>query len=102
MLLALFLTYGTMNIRLISFILINKNMGIEEYNIGKVSPMATKEKNEKGEPIMDITEEEAKIATAKLTMDKTEAARLELERAMNEKKTQEQIRAEIKDILKEL
>ncbi len=77
-------------------------MGIEQYMGGKVSPMETGKKGEDGEPIMDITEEEAKIATAKLTMDETEAARLELERAMNEEKTQEQIRAEINDILKEL
>ena len=60
----------------------NKNMEIET----KVSPM---EIMRDGEKVLDISPEQAAQATARLEADKAEVARLELERAANEKTSQE-------------
>ncbi len=73
----------------------NKNMEIET----KVSPM---EIMRDGEKVLDISPEQAAQATARLEADKAEVARLELERAANEKTSQESRQKEINDILQSL
>jgi hypothetical protein len=74
-------------------------MGIADFFKGKVSPM---EVNKEGEKVPDISPEEAARASARLAGDKAEAARIQLERAANEKTSQEDKQVEINKILESL
>ena len=65
----------------------------------EISPMEIKKDDEK---VLDISPEQAAQATARLEADKAEVARLELERAANEKTSQESRQKEINDILQSL
>ncbi|MBI3633274.1 MAG: hypothetical protein HY226_03215 [Candidatus Vogelbacteria bacterium] len=73
---------------------------IEEFMNGKITPMT--EKGKDGKIVSDLSSDQVSVANARLEADKTEAARILLEKVANEKSSQGDRQKEINNILKDL